>query len=357
MTTENAYSILDSLIEQNKSFAIYRMPGQTMPGFVMQSSGSPTLFQDIKELDGQEGFVIAPFSISKESPILLIHPDCTSLQEVETKSHAVTKGKNEPNENGGIDKTAYSKLFNRFLEPLTNGKMEKLVLSRSKKISREADFSPGRSFYQAAKKYIHSYVYLFHTPQSGTWLGSTPEILLSGANEDWKTISLAGTMYPNSGTTSWDEKNLREQALVSSYLTSQLADFQITSEASGPYTVKAGDLAHLRTDFNFRLTDTTRLGTLLKGLHPTPAISGLPKKEAYEFIQKNEEYDRLYYSGFLGMLNAKKQTDIYVNLRCMHIEKSSLTLFAGGGLLASSSLDEEWEETEHKLKTMFGILK
>lgn len=357
MTTENAYFILDSLIKQNKSFAIYRMPGQAMPGFVMQSSGSPSLFQDIKKLDGQEGFVIAPFSISKKSPIILIHPDCTSLQDVEIRNYSDTEEKTGCKEALGIDKKAYAQLFNKFLEPLTKGEMEKLVLSRNKTISKGTGFSPGRSFYQAAKKYIYSYVYLFHTPQSGTWLGSTPEILLSGANQEWKTISLAGTLYPNSGVSSWDEKNLREQAVVSSYLTNQLADFGISSETTGPYTVKAGDLEHLRTDFNFRLTDTSKLGTLLKALHPTPAISGLPKKEAYEFIQKNEGYDRLYYSGFLGMLNAKKQTDIYVNLRCMHIEKSSLTLFAGGGLLASSSLDEEWEETEHKLKTMFGILK
>ncbi len=57
------------------------------------------------------------------------------------------------------------------------------------------------------------------------------------------------------------------------------------------------------------------------------------------------------------MLNPEQETDIYVNLRCMKIEKSSLTLFAGGGLLASSTLEEEWEETQQKLKTMLGILK
>ena len=67
--------------------------------------------------------------------------------------------------------------------------------------------------------------------------------------------------------------------------------------------------------------------------------------------------DRLYYSGFLGLLNTQEETDIYVNLRCMHIEKKSLTLFAGSGLLASSSMEEEWEETGHKLEVMLHIME
>jgi isochorismate synthase len=41
----------------------------------------------------------------------------------------------------------------------------------------------------------------------------------------------------------------------------------------------------------------------------------------------------------------------------MHIEKNLLTLFAGSGLLVSSSLDDEWEENEHKLEVMLNILQ
>ena len=48
--------------------------------------------------------------------------------------------------------------------------------------------------------------------------------------------------------------------------------------------------------------------------------------------------------------------DLYVNLRCMHIEEEQLTLYAGGGLLASSELNDEWLETEKKLQTMRRII-
>lgn len=358
MTAESAYSILDTLIEQDKSFAIYRLPGESVPQFVMQTSGTPVCFDDIERLNGKTGFVIAPFYPRKEVPILLIAPDCTDLSEITPNTVSVsTHNDSHGSTDRTLDKAAYEQLFVRFHEPLLHGEFEKLVLSRSKKVNRKADFSPGLSFFYAAEKYRYSYVYLFHTPQSGTWLGSTPEILLAGKEKNWKTIALAGTRFPNSEIVTWDDKNLNEQRMVSDYLSRQLSAFHITPERKGPYTVKAGELAHLRTDFSFTLPQTNDLGSLLKSLHPTPAISGLPKDKAYRFIRENETHDRLYYSGFLGLLNPESETNLYVNLRCMHIEKSSLTLFAGGGLLASSSLEEEWEETEYKLRTMFGILK
>ena len=89
-----------------------------------------------------------------------------------------------------------------------------------------------------------------------------------------------------------------------------------------------------------------------KFIGTVPAVCGLPKEEAYRFILDNEGYDRRYYSGFIGWLDPDGKTDLYVNLRCMHIENGQLSFYAGGGLLASSDLNDEWLETEKKLQTM-----
>lgn len=69
------------------------------------------------------------------------------------------------------------------------------------------------------------------------------------------------------------------------------------------------------------------------------------KKKLTGFILDNEGYDRSYYSGFIGWLRPEGRTDLYVNLRCMNVKEDSLTLYAGGGLLASSELDDEFQET------------
>ena len=124
---------------------------------------------------------------------------------------------------------------------------------------------------------------------------------------------------------------------MASYIRRQLLSLGIRSTESGPYPAYAGALSHLKTDFHFSLKDNKNLGDLLKVLHPTPAVCGLPKEEAYRFILENEGYDRKYYSGFIGWLDPEGRTDLYVNLRCMHIEDEQLTLYAGGGLLALQS--------------------
>ncbi|MDD2298773.1 MAG: isochorismate synthase [Fermentimonas sp.] len=355
MTLKNSSHKLDLLIENDACFAIYRLPNETSPKFVMQNTGEPKQIFDIEELDANNGFVVAPYRINEETPVLVIRPDCDDLKNIviPNKQNS-TKGDDKVMLNN-IDRNEYNRLFEQFYNTLNDGTLKKLVLSRSKSITRNKDFSPGKSFYRAMEKYKNSYVFLFHTPKSGTWLGSTPEILLSGKGNTWHTVALAGTQYHKKEKISWDDKNLREQHLVTSYLLNQLSSFNISPEINGPYTTKAANLAHLKTDLDFTLPEAANLGKLLKSLHPTPAVSGLPKEEAFRFIELNEGYDRRYYTGFVGMLDKSSDTNIYVNLRCMKIGKSLLTLFAGSGLVTSSNSKDEWKETEQKLKTMASI--
>lgn len=104
------------------------------------------------------------------------------------------------------------------------------------------------------------------------------------------------------------------------------------------------------------MQDTSHLGDVLKNLHPTPAVCGIPKADTYQFICNEEGYDRQYYSGIIGRLNPASDTQLYVNLRCMRIDKHTATLFAGSGILTSSTAESEWEETCEKMKTMQTIL-
>lgn len=349
--------MIDSLIRQDRSFAIYRLPGEDTPRFLMQTSGSVRLLYNIEELNGQSGFVIAPFRVTKECPIVLIRPDSTEIPSCPEEVKCLPKETaTSPERNYGP--ADYSRCFSIFIEALQSGRMDKLVLSRSQMLKKEFDFSPAQAFYAACKRYTRSYVYLCHTPETGTWLGGTPEILLSGQAGRWHTVALAGTqpLQQDRLPEIWDDKNRREQQLVASYIRTQLSSLGIRPEEEGPYATRAGELSHLKSDFRFSLPGNNKLGDLLKLLHPTPAVCGLPKEEAYRFILTNEGYDRRYYSGFIGWLNPDAQSDLYVNLRCMQIQEQTLTLYAGGGLLPSSQLDDEWQETEDKMQTMQRLI-
>ncbi len=359
---------IEALIRQNKSFVIYRVPHEE-PVLILQTFGQPLCLTDLEELNGKTGFVFAPFQMMDLSPLMLLKPDI-SIKGWDKIKNYLSLEKEGLETNPSIEKVkkgclqndnynSYRQAFSFFIDSLRKKEFEKLVLSRMAVYPKSEFFSSEKVFYNACHWYADAFVYLYHSPQTGTWLGSTPEILLSGEAEHWNTVAIAGTVpfrraiFPDA----WSEKNSREQQLVADYVRSQLISFGINSLEKGPYMIRAGELAHLKSEFSFDLPKKERLGSLLCLLHPTPAVCGLPKEEAYRFIIEKEGYNRRYYSGFLGWLNPNGKTNLYVNLRCMEIKASYLTLYAGGGLLSSSELDLEWKETEAKLETMLAIIK
>ena len=229
--------------------------------------------------------------------------------------------------------------------------------------------SPTMAFRRACELYPRLFIALVSTPQSGTWLTATPEVLLEKTTEGkWHTMALAGTMRLDDAdghrqgdtpkaddysSIAWSEKNIEEQRLVASYISGCLQRFSDEVVETGPRTVRAANLVHLRSDFHFTLAENAAsVGRLLEALHPTPAVCGLPKDEAFRFILDNEHTPRRYYSGFMGPLFSSTQTHLFVSLRCMNITSPHYPLYAGGGLLKSSTEEQEWQETEAKMETM-----
>ncbi len=360
---------LDRLIRGGRSFALYRLPQATACCFIGQTAGEAEQPENIRALNGKRGFVFAPFQPSERHPLVLIRPDVTATGWAETEKALACMEGTHPDAMPAPDEPAmlyteedgkklYAAAFDRFIAPVREQRFRKLVLSRAATRRIGKGFSPVGAFLKACDSYPHLFVYLCHTPVSGTWMGSTPEILLSGQGDQWHTVALAGTLPATDGTSPvrWDRKNQDEQDCVADYLRTVIRHFDDEPVETGPYTAHAGQLAHLKTDFRFRMKPTSRPVDLLQALHPTPAVCGLPKEEAFRFILVQEGYDRAYYAGFTGRLDPEGQTDLYVNIRCMQVTPSQVTLYAGGGILPTSDAEAEWEETGRKMETMENIL-
>ena len=170
-------------------------------------------------------------------------------------------------------------------------------------------------------------------------------------------MALAGTMeYEGNPNPHWSDKNIREQQFVADYIMDAISPYAESIAANGPHTVRAAGLVHLRTDFSFCIERRYRIGDILKAIHPTPAVCGLPAGPAHDFIIANEHSCRAYYSGFCGPAGIDGATNLFVTLRCMRIRPGACDLFAGGGLLPDSTEAAEWEETEAKMRTMLNLL-
>lgn len=353
---------IDLLVTKHLSFAIYRLPWKDELHLILQDEAEPRILHTFDELNGERGFVMAPFRSSEKCPLLLIHPDCVLHSTEEILNLTVDNFPSHPTEVlthiNPDTRERYEESFRRFHAVLEAGELRKLVLSRRHLIPLPETFSAGEVFIKACRLYPRVMNYICYTPISGLWMGCTPEILLSVEHGEGHTVSLAGTqpVVNNVEPTTWDEKNQHEQSYVSEYIRTRLAAHGLTPHEEGPYTARAGEVVHLKTDFFFPMPDTHHLGDLLASLHPTPAVCGLPKAEAYRFIHKHEALDRRYYTGFIGWTDPNGDTELYVNLRCMEIQEHKAVLYAGGGILSSSDVRSEWEETEHKLGTIERIL-
>ena len=358
--SQEQLTVLDQLIEKNLSFVIYKMPRQTSWHFVMQTQGEVEELSDLSGLNGKAGYVIAPFEQTATCPILLLRPDSDelpTLEELNSRAYDSKHRATYQDESSQEMFDSYQSSFDCFMAPLRRGEAQKLVLSRRHVILQEDELSPAKAFEQACLTNPNAYVYLLHTTRTGTWLGSTPELILSGNQSAWHTVALAGTKPIVNGTEQpWDSKNKQEQEYVAQYVKAQLEHYGVDPTVKGPIDISAGKVTHLVSHFDFEMEDRSRLGDLLKLLHPTPAVCGTPKEYAFQFITGQEPHSREYYSGFVGQLDPQGQTNLYVNLRCMHIEDRCCTLYAGGGLLATSKLQEEWSETENKMQTMKALL-
>lgn len=336
------------------AFALYRFPHADC---YTRIEGETQEFRSCSQLDGVAGFVVAPFEVRDDQPIVVISPDVL-IEERQQKTEVFASA-GEP---AGAAAADYAIDFANFHSQLCLGMFRKIVLARCAEENMQAAVAPEELFHRACQLYPRLFVALVYTPQSGLWLTATPEILLEGQAGTWRTIALAGTMRLEGDllggegeTVLWSTKNIEEQRIVATYIAECLEQFTSDFREEGPRTVRAANLVHLRSDFTFTLPDD-RFGALLSKLHPTPAVCGIPKQEAFRFIVQNEHTPRRYYSGFMGPMNLQQSTHLYVSLRCMSIDGSRCHLYAGGGLLRDSVMQQEWQETEAKLETMRALL-
>jgi isochorismate synthase len=114
---------------------------------------------------------------------------------------------------------------------------------------------------------------------------------------------------------------------------------------------------HLRTPITGELADpdVTALD-LAAALHPTPAICGTPTEAARELVQELEPFDRDYYAGAAGWVDAAGDGEWAVAIRCAEIASTSMRLYAGGGIVPASDPRAELDETTAKFRTLLTAM-
>ena len=397
--------------------ALWRLPNsQTKQLIVSFDEVLPRVSADLEELPG--GFLLSPFDnlalIPTTDPTLPTEPPHPPARTLFLRAdvHAVFS-ENGP-ENLTITPTEAADRFQRTLatnagqkpasaaplaeaipthsdeqaryeqgvgaavEAMQRDEFRKVVLSRTKQV-RFADVPNAvQLFDKLCRAYPAAFVSAVALPErEQIWISATPERLVSvGAGGIFRTAALAGTQSATdtAGTPKrpseamWSQKEIEEQALVSRYIIECFKKIRLREyQEEGPKTITAGNLMHLSTSFT---VDTQavcypQLGTvMLRLLHPTSAVCGTPRDAAFHFIRQHEAHERELYGGYLGPVNLNADheslnepaTHLFVHIRCMKVEGSRATLYAGAGITQDSVPEREWHETEMKCQTLLSVI-
>ncbi|HLT30600.1 MAG TPA: isochorismate synthase [Myxococcaceae bacterium] len=251
-----------------------------------------------------------------------------------------------------VDRAGWQALHARALATIASGALEKVVLARP--IDLEGDgggLIPVLARLEADGQ--QGTLFAFEgTP--GTWfVGLSPELLVRVEDRVVFTEAIAGTARQGAGDSLLsDERMLREQGAVveaiRAGLTPLCEELRIPDR---PGLLTLRDLVHLRTPVEGRLREGTSLDAVVASLHPTPATGGTPRARALAFLSEHEGLDRGWYAGALGGVGPRG-LHLSVGLRSALLHPGGVRLFVGAGVVAGSTADFEWLETETKARPM-----
>jgi menaquinone-specific isochorismate synthase len=251
------------------------------------------------------------------------------------------------------------------VKTLKSGPLKKVVLARELRLYFDEPVEAETVLFHLIDMQHDSFIFAFES-NGDCFIGASPERLVKKQNDNVFSTCLAGSI--SRGKTEEedailgkqllkDQKNLKEHGFVVEMIKEALEESCMeVILPDKPQLMKIRDIQHLYTPVIGKCHKDTSLLLLVERLHPTPALGGLPKKEAVEKIRQVEELDRGFYAAPLGWMDYQGNGEFAVSIRSGLIQGKEASLFAGCGVVADSDSESEYLETSLKFRPMLRAL-
>ncbi|MBF0511490.1 MAG: isochorismate synthase [Candidatus Omnitrophica bacterium] len=255
------------------------------------------------------------------------------------------------------DKPQREKWEQRVNKILSDASIKKAVLARRTTLVFKKAPDPWMLLRNLKEVTPNSYHYAFQF-KGNIFLGASPERLYFRQERLVDSEALAGTSPISSGVMALkaSDKNKREHAIVVDALKASFKKCCVSFKYDKrPHILSLSNGHHFITHFKGQLKRTVGDEDLLKSLHPTPALGGLPRQRALWLIHDLEGFSRGWYGGPMGYV-AQNKTEFVVGIRSGLLEGTKLHLFAGAGIVQGSKASDEWDEVENKISNFIKII-
>ena len=258
------------------------------------------------------------------------------------------------------DKADWNRLMNAIANGISSGEMTKVVSSREVEFTSETPYNVSSILANLVDNNPNCFIFGYEK-DGRTFVGASPEILVRHRGSEILSYALAGTA-PKDGPNAWTEeqlltntKNIIEHNIVRDRIVNTMK--QITPDVTVGETgiMELSHLYHLRTIITAK-DSTKSLVEWAKLLHPTPALGGEPREKALALLQKYESHERGMYAAPFGFMKDMGDGIVVVAIRSALIMDNVLYAYAGCGVVADSNADEEYAETNNKMRTILDAL-
>ncbi|MGL3599571.1 isochorismate synthase [Veillonella sp. ZSJB6] len=258
------------------------------------------------------------------------------------------------------DKADWNRLMIAISDGINSGEMTKVVSSREVEFTSETPYNVSSILANLVDNNPNCFIFGYEK-DGRTFVGASPEILVRHRGSEILSYALAGTA-PKDGPNAWteeqlltSEKNLIEHNIVRNRIVNTMK--QITPDVTVGETgiMELSHLYHLRTIITAK-DSTKSLVEWAKLLHPTPALGGEPREKALALLQEYESHERGMYAAPFGFMKDMGDGIVVVAIRSALIMDNVLYAYAGCGVVADSDADEEYAETNNKMRTILDAL-
>lgn len=320
---------------------------------------------------GDDTVAVANLLISADAPIDLIAAKVWKAHEkFRSFDYRSARRKDRPSapqqteELGGHGH--YQRAVTQALAEISRGDYRKVVLARARRLVTPEEFHPLGVLNHLRQHYPACYAFSIANGRGQSFIGASPERLVRVAGGRMHTEALAGSA-PRGSSASEDaalaqgllhsEKDLREHRLVLESISRRVGDLGLKLEhASQPRVLGLANVQHLHLPISASLPDGVHLLDLVARLHPTPAVGGTPRDAAVAAIARLEPFSRGLYAGPQGWVDHRGGGEFFVGIRSALVDGRTATVYAGAGIVAGSSPEKEFAETDLKFKALVEAL-
>jgi anthranilate synthase component 1 len=261
------------------------------------------------------------------------------------------------NVRSNISRATYTDAIERCLEYIRAGDIFQVVFSQRFQL----DFAGDPFDIFRVLRTVNPSPYMFHIEQEGLQiLGASPEILVRVQDGTLEVRPIAGTR--SRGATAEEDDRLADELLGDAKDCSEhvmlvdlgrndvgrVSEYDSVRVTEMMEVERYSHVMHIVSNVRGQLRDDMDAIDALFACYPAGTLSGAPKVRAMEVIDELEPTRRGIYGGAIGYLDFSGNLDTCIAIRTMVVQNGVAYIQAGGGIVADSDPDAEFQETVNK---------